>query len=299
MSNNKHLWAAVSAYTIWGTFPLFLKQLTGFPAYTILFYRILFASLFGIMIVAFFMRDKLRAEWRQWKKMEKKTQWSVARVMLGGGLLLSVNWLLYIYVVNNINIQSASFAYMLCPIITALLGALILKEKLLKHHWLAIVLGLLSFVLLSIIEPSNTLFSLTIACSYAFYLIIQKYAAGVNRVILLTGQMSLSILVIAITFRLAHIETPPHPFVLSMTAIMALVFTLLPLLLNLFSLQGLSSGSVGFLMYINPLMNFIVAFVFFREKSTPVHLAAYAIVLIAILFYNKERLNNLLSPKPE
>lgn len=289
---NRHFWAAVSAYSIWGSFPLFLKQLTGFPAYSILFYRILFAAVFGASLIMLFMRNTLRQEWRLWKEKTSTTRKKALAVMTGGGLLLSVNWLLYIYVVNQINIQSASFAYMLCPILTAVLGAVVLKERLHQHHKIAIILGGISCVTLAIAQPGNTLFSLTIALSYALYLIIQKYADGVNRFILLSIQMIFSILIIAGTFAVTGISTTSHPFVLSMTAIMALLFTLLPLLLNLYSLQGLSSGAVGFLMYINPLLNFIIAFAFFQEKSTPAHFVSYALVLAAIIVFNKDRLRS-------
>jgi chloramphenicol-sensitive protein RarD len=289
MIKNLHFWAAVTAYSIWGTFPLFLKQLSGFPAYTILFYRIQFAATLGISISVIFMRKTLKDEWLLWKERTATTRLKIIGVMTGGGILLSVNWLLYIYVVNTINIQSASFAYMLCPILTAVLGALVLKEKLHAHHRVAIVLGCISCLILAVTEPGNTLFSLTIALSYALYLIIQKHADGINRVVLLSIQMLFSILIISLTLNLAGISTPPHPFLLSMTAIMALVFTLLPLLLNLYSLQGLSSGTVGFLMYINPLLNFIIAFVLFQEKSSSAHLTAYALVLAAIIFFNRDR----------
>jgi len=73
---------------------------------------------------------------------------------------------------------------------------------------------------------------------------------------------------------------------ISMILIISILFTILPLLLNTYALKGMTAGAVGILSYLNPFINFIVAFLIYQENSTWLQILAYAFIFISIILYN-------------
>jgi chloramphenicol-sensitive protein RarD len=290
MKNQKHLLAVLIAYLIWGSFPMFLRTLTEYRAPQILFYRIGFATCISLAVAALFRRKEFKAYRASYLVLDRSGRVRALINILGGGVLLSINWLLYIYTVNSIDIQTASFAYMLCPVLTALLGFIVLKEHLKPHHWLAIALSLFACLMLGYASLANALYSFAIALSYALYVIAQKRVSQFDRIITLGIQMVISMLCISPVFKMLNMELQADSYLLLMTFIMAVVFTVIPLLLSLYGLNKLSSGTIGFMMYINPIMNFFVAFSMYHEKASFMQVAAYLLTLVAVIVYNWEYL---------
>jgi chloramphenicol-sensitive protein RarD len=286
MKENKYLTAVISAYLIWGIFPMFIKLLSGYDAPRILFYRIVFAlaCVSGYMLL--FLRKEIITYKESFFKLCPKEKKSALINIVSGGFLLSINWVLYIYTVNNINIQTASFAYMICPVLTALLAFIVLKEKVKAQHWTALFISIVSCVLLSTVSVEHTLYSVAIALSYALFIISQKKTIQFNRLITLWIQLTISMIFISVVFTTFEIGLQYDAYLLWMTLIMAVAFTIVPLLLSLFGLNGLPSGTIGFLMYINPLMNFFVAFWIYNEKASTNQLLAYLLMLLSVIIYN-------------
>ncbi|MFM7430580.1 MAG: EamA family transporter [Flammeovirgaceae bacterium] len=106
-----------------------------------------------------------------------------------GGVLLTINWLVFIYVVNAVNVKTASFSYLICPVVTAGLGYVLLQEKLVTIQWLSLLLCAISCVLMGIGNIQELWYSLLIAFSYALYLISQRKNQGFNRLIVLAVQV--------------------------------------------------------------------------------------------------------------
>ncbi|MDX5436878.1 MAG: EamA family transporter, partial [Pontibacter sp.] len=204
-----------------------------------------------------------------------------------GGALLTTNWLAFIYVINHINIQTGSFSYLLCPILTAVLGFLLLKEELRSNQWLAIGLSALSCALIGSGEITSLLFSLLIALSYAFYLITQRLLKAYDKIVLLKLQLLLAFAFIGpfyTSFTGGDAQLDMHFFL--QVGLLSAGFTVLPLFLNLFALKELTSGTIGILMYINPILNFVMAFLYFGEETTGIKIAAYLIIFISVIIYN-------------
>ncbi len=218
-----------------------------------------------------------------------------------GGILLTSNWLLFIYVINKVSVQAGSFAYLICPILTALLGFLVLREKLRRNQWLAIGLSALSCALLGTGSARTLLMSLVVASTYALYLITQRRLQGYDRLVLLTVQLSLAAAFILPTASLLG-ASPLAGFhdlhLLLITAILSTVFTVLPLFLNLYALNTLPSGTVGILMYLNPVVSFLLAFLYFNEAATTIQAVAYAIILGSVVLYNMRFGAAAISSKP-
>ncbi|HEX8348954.1 MAG TPA: EamA family transporter, partial [Hymenobacter sp.] len=192
MKPSRYHLAAFAAFLIWGFFPLPLRTLTAYASTQILFFRILLSLLILLLINLLLRRAAIHAVWRQWQTADVAERRRVATSIGFGGILLTSNWLLFIYVMNQISVQAASFAYLICPILTALLGFGLLAERLRPNQWLAISLSALSCMLLGTGAVRSVLMSLLVAFTYAFYLISQRRLQGYDRLVLLTVQLLLA-----------------------------------------------------------------------------------------------------------
>lgn len=296
--------AAIAAFVIWGFIPFPLKALAAYPSGQILYFRVMLSVTMLLVILLVFRRKQLQETLAQVKGAAVRDKRSFMLYTFLGGVLLTINWLSFIYVINHIDIQTGSFSYLLCPILTAVLGFLLLKEELRPNQWFAIGLSALSCVLVGTGELSSLLFSLLIGLSYAFYLITQRILRAYDKIVLLTLQLLLSFALLVpfySYFKGDSIVALDTDFFLNI-ALLSAGFTVLPLFLNLFALKELTSGTIGILMYINPIINFLVAFLYFDEQTTSVKLLAYLLIFISVIIYNlnirgrKKRGNGLVIP---
>lgn len=285
---NKYYGAAISAFVIWGFIPFPLRALGDYPSGQILYFRIVFSVALLLLLTGLFHRQSLRDTWLLYRQSPQKEKRRFLLLLPLSGVLLTINWFTFIYVVNHVDIQTGSFSYLLCPILTALLGFLLLKEKLKTHQWIAIGLSLLSCSLIGTGSLVNLLFSLFIALSYALYLIVQRVLKQYDKIVLLTLTLLVTAMLIGPFyqyFNAGHTLGLDWYF-FGVIGVLAIVFTILPLFLNLYALKELKSGTVGILLYINPVLNFAMAFWYFQEKTSPQKALAYALILVSIVIYN-------------
>ena len=166
MPFNKYFLAAFSAFAIWGFFSLALKPLTNYPSLDILFFRVFIATLFLLLINLFFRKKILLEAKRTFLQLPKKHRIKSIFMTVLGGFLLILNWYLFIYAINHVSLQSASFAYIICPILTTVLAFILLKEKIDGWQWAAIGLCVLSCLILSYGNLYELLYSVVIALSF-------------------------------------------------------------------------------------------------------------------------------------
>ncbi|MBC6991422.1 EamA family transporter [Hymenobacter sp. BT491] len=289
MKFSRYHLAAFSAFLIWGFFPLPLRLLSSYASGQILFFRILLSLSILLLIHAFFRREAVQTVWRQLLAASRAERRGVAVSTVFGGFLLTANWLLFIYVINQVSVQAGSFAYLICPILTALLGFVVLREQLRLNQWLAIGLSLMSCALLGSGEARTLLLSLAVALTYALYLITQRGLQGYDRLVLLTVQL---ILAAAVVLPIAPLlgADPAAGFadshLLLMAAVLSVGFTVIPLFLNLYALNELPSGTVGIMMYVNPLVSFVLAFTYYGEQAQVLQLVTYGVILLSVVLYN-------------
>lgn len=290
--NTKPYYAAgLGAFIIWGFIPFPLKALAEYPSGQILYFRVALSVVLLLVMSLVFRRRQMAQTWQllQAKTIRQKRLFALYTFL--GGALLTINWLTFIYVVNHIDIQTGSFSYLLCPILTAVLGFLLLKEELRPNQWLAISLSALSCALVGSGEITSLLFSLLIALSYAFYLITQRILKDYDKIVLLQLQLLLAFAFIGPFYTSFTGTAAPRldAYFFLFATLLSAGFTVLPLFLNLFALKELTSGTIGILMYINPILNFVMAFLYFGEETTPTKVAAYLLIFISVIIYNLRR----------
>jgi chloramphenicol-sensitive protein RarD len=207
-----------------------------------------------------------------------------------GGFLLIFNWYLFMYAVNHVSLQSASFAYLICPIITTILAFFILNEKLSNWQWMAVFLCVISCGILSYGHTKELLYSLIIATSFALYLISQRKNNQFDRFVILTIQLIIASFVILPFYPIYSEKLPTENLFYILLIVIVVLFTIIPLFLNLYALKGMNSSAVGILMYTNPLINFFLAIFYFHEEIQLSQIVSYFLILVSILIFNKNSL---------
>ncbi len=281
----KYYLAGVTAFLIWGFFSFGLKPLQGYPSLDILFYRIFFCV--PLMLIITLFRRKTITETRDTVKnllpAEKK---KLIFLTFGSALLLVSNWFIFIYVMNHIGVGAASFAYLVCPILTTVCAYFILKEKLTPLQWAAVGLSILGCALLSYNSFTTILYSLVVAATYALYLIMQKKITGIDKFLLLNVQLIIIVIILLPFYPSYSGPAPQDASFYGYIGIIAVVFTIIPLFLNLYALKGISSSSVGILLYINPIIGFLLSALYYHEEITLFQIAAYSLILVSIVVFN-------------
>ncbi|NQX31736.1 EamA family transporter [Pedobacter boryungensis] len=285
-SKSRYLLAAFLSVAIWGFFSIPLRNLKAYPSEEILYYRI-FTSLIVIWIAILLFRRKILIKDIQYFKnaLPKEKQIIVAQI-IGATVLLTLNWYTFIYAVNHVNLKSAAFAYMVCPLITAFGGFLILKEELSNLKLISLGIALLSIIMLATGSFIDVLWSVGIAALYAFYLIIQRKMKHLDKLNVLALQITVAVLLMLPFYIYHHEGFPTEIWFWSHIVIIAVVFTVIPLFLSLYALIGIPSSTLGIIIYVNPIIAFAVAVLYFDEKISMHQLFAYLLLLFAVFLFN-------------
>src|SRR5690606_28378463 len=178
----------------WGLFRVRRRWLQGYPAGVLGFLLIRLARFTAGLIIRIGRPRALPADIRHYLQLGPGRRPKAVWLPVAGRVLLGINWLLFIYIVNSVTVKSASFTYLICPVLTAVLGSLILKERLSSLQWLAVGLCAASCVLVGLNSAPELLFSLLTAFTYATYLISQRSLQGFDRLIILGAQVFIAFL---------------------------------------------------------------------------------------------------------
>ena len=290
MKTYNYYFAAFEAFFIWGFFSLALRPLQNYPSLDILFYRVFISAVAMLLINMVFRREKVKNNWLLFSSLKPKEKRRIVLLTLGGSFLLTANWFVFIYVVNHVNVKAASLAYLICPIVTTFFAFVILKEKLSKSQWIAVLISVFSCVLLSMNHFQDIFYSFIVATTYALYLVSQRKNSEIDKFIILTIQLLFTAIVILPFYPFYSGNIPSEPIFYICLAIIVILFTIIPLFLNLYSLKGINSSTVGIMMYINPIINFLIAFFYFNEDVSSIQLLSYFLIALSIIIFNKKLL---------
>lgn len=288
MKQYKYYFAAFSAFFIWGFFSLALKPISNYPSLDILFYRVFFSVVLMTIINIVFRRSSIRKNWDDFKAMPQRKRKTIILLTLVGSLILASNWFLFIYVVNHISVKAGSLAYLICPILTTVFAFFLLHEKLSKWQWIAVGISAFSCILLSLNNFHDIFYSLVVASTYALYLVSQRKNSEIDKFLVLNIQLLFVAALILPFYPVYSGAIPTEPLFYGCLFCIVVFFTIIPLFLNLYALKGINSSTVGILMYINPIINFALAFFHFKEQVTFLQLVSYSLILVSIIVFNQK-----------
>ncbi|HTL16291.1 MAG TPA: EamA family transporter RarD [Patescibacteria group bacterium] len=265
---------ALSAYAVWGFIPLYFHALSRVRPITILYHRIIWSALFLAVVVS------ARAEW--------KFIWPVLRsrrnllMLSAGAILIALNWLLFIYAVATRQLLQASLGYFINPLLSIALGMIFLKERLRRWQWLAVAIAGGAVINLGLRGAGFPWLALSLAGSFGFYGLVRK-AIDLNS---LHGLMIESALLLPVAAFMLMVGSSvrlalPTLGVLSLSG----VITAVPLLCFGAALRRLQLSTMGFLQYLGPTLQFLVATCIFRESLSLSKLGSFALCWLAIAVY--------------
>jgi chloramphenicol-sensitive protein RarD len=294
----KYFIAAFTAVIVWGFFTIPLRMIRDYDSDQILYYRIFTSLMLTWLYILLFRKKQVKSDFKfiaeQDQFNRKKTIW----LSLLAGVLITGNWFTFIYAVNNVNIKSAAFAYMVCPLITAMGGFFILKEKLTNTKLIALVLASISIIILATGSLTDVLWSILIASLYSFYLIIQRVMQGIDKFNMLGLHLLIATLLM-LPFFIYEFQGLPNDLRFWLTIIViSIFFTIIPLFLSLYALIGMPSSTLGIIIYINPIVAFAVAFFYFHEGISMFQLYSYALLFMAVIVFNWAILKEIIIKSP-
>ncbi|EWG99506.1 membrane protein [Halomonas sp. BC04] len=156
----------LTAYVMWGCFPLFFALFQGVPAFEVLIHRIIWSCLFLVGLVTVMNR------WRPIRQALSEPR-RLGRV-LGCAVLIAINWGLYIYAVETRQVFQASLGYFLTPLVNVALGMLVLRERMAGLQSLAVLIAATAIVIQLILLGELPWISLSLALSFGTYGLLRK-----------------------------------------------------------------------------------------------------------------------------
>ena len=285
-SNLKFFLAGVLSFAIWGFFSIPLRNLKEFPSEEILYYRIFTSLVFIWIAIGLFRRKQLKADFRYITLVGAKEKRTIVLQIVAATVFLILNWYTFIYAVNHVSLQSAAFAYMVCPLLTAFGGFVLLKEELSRIKLISLGIALLSIILLATGSLIEVAWSVGIALLYAFYLLIQRKMQHLDKLNVLAVQITVAVLLMLPFYLSKHEQFPDSLLFWGNIWLVAIVFTIIPLFLSLYALIGIPSSTLGVMMYINPIIAFAVAVLYFNEVIDTHKLFAYLLLLSSVVLFN-------------
>jgi chloramphenicol-sensitive protein RarD len=272
--------AGAAAFTIWGLFPAYLHPLSGVPALEIIAHRVTWSCLFlfGVML----LRTELG-----------RIASTLARPRLLAGLgasalLISCNWLVYVWSVTHQHIVESSLGYYINPLVNVLLGVLVLRERPNAVQWSAIALAALAVLYLAVEAGRPPWIAFALAASFSLYGFVRK----VISVDALPGLATETLLLLPLALgylawrQATHVAALSHDGpVIAALLIGSGILTAVPLFLFAYAARRLPYSTVGVLQYIGPSLQLACGVLFYHESFEPARAAGFGVLWAALILY--------------
>lgn len=285
MSDNRKsgLLCGVGAYASWGLFPAFFPLLKPAGAFEVLAHRIVWCFALMVVVIAVVRRlgDIRAINGRTWL------------LLTFASALISVNWVIYIYAVNNGHVVDAALGYFINPLVTVALGLLVFHERLNRAQFAALAIAVVAVIVLTVEVGSPPIIGLGLALSFGLY-------GAVKKVVPTDPRVSVGIEAgVAAPFALAYIVVlhatghaafgnhgPGHVTLMILSG----VLTALPLLLFAAAAQRLPLVTMGLLFYLTPAMQLTWGVVVGHEPMPPVRWLGFALIWLALAVFSADAL---------
>jgi chloramphenicol-sensitive protein RarD len=286
----KGLTYGLSAYLIWGSFPLIITLLAFAGPWEIVVWRIVFGFLTAAAIISF------RRDFKQlWAVMKN---WQQFKWVIVSTVLIMVNWQIYVIAIVEHHVIESSLGYFINPLVTIALAVVFLKEKLSRLQWLAVSFGFLAVIVLTIDYGRLPWLALSLAFSFAVYGLAKSKLGGqvsaVNSFALESGLLLpvaiIQLWIVSLTPQ--GITFLTHGFWGAAGLGFYGVMTAVPLILFGLAAQHLPLKFVGFMQYLTPSIQFVLALTVFHEPMPAVRWIGFGLVWLALLLLSSDLVLN-------
>lgn len=225
---------------------------------------------------------------RQWGEFRSHLNRQTVRIYLVAAVLIAINWLTYVWSVNSGFILEASLGYFINPLLSVLLGVIVLRERLRPIQWIPIGLAALGVAYLMFANGGQLWIPLTLALSFGFYGLIKKTAPlnSLFGLALETGILFLPALAYLSFMELNGSGAFLHTSLTSdLLMIGAGIVTTIPLLMFATAARQIPLSMVGILQYITPTLQFLIGVFVYHEQFDRTRLIGFGIVWIALIIF--------------
>jgi chloramphenicol-sensitive protein RarD len=272
--------AGTTAFAIWGLFPLYLHPLSGVPATQVIAHRIAWSCLFllGWML--------LRGELGRLTATLTNPR-LLSRLALTA-LLISGNWLVYVWSVTHEHIVETSLGYYINPLVNVVLGVVVLRERLNRAQWLAVALAAIAVGYLTVLTGGPPWIACTLALSFSLYGFVRKVISvealpGLASETLLLAPLAVAYLGWCQAAGTGALGTGAAG--ISALLIGSGLVTAIPLLLFAYGARRLPYSTVGVLQYIAPSLQLMCGVLVYHERFGLERGVGFAIIWAALLIY--------------
>ena len=273
----------IGAYSLWGLFPLYFRAIDDASPVEILAHRVVWSLAFVALLLLIMRR------WA-WIGRLRHAPWKVALLSLAAGVI-AVNWGVYIWAVNSGNVVEASLGYFINPLVTVLLGVVLLRERLRPGQWAAVGLGFVAVVVLTFDYGRPPWIALVLACSFGTYGLIKKTVGlpGVESLSVETAVLFIPFLIylFAIGGR-GELAFASGDTALTVGLIAAGPITAIPLILFGAAAIRVPLSTMGLLQYITPVIQFLLGITVFGEEMPPSRWIGFGLVWLALVVLTVE-----------
>ena len=280
---NKGILYGIGAYVLWGFFPIYWKFLHPVPALQVIGHRIGWSF---IMLAVYVLITK---QWQDFRSVAFKAKtigmYSIAAV------LLSINWLIYVWGVNAGFIVETSLGYFINPLLSVLLGVIFLRERLRPMQWIPVGLAAVGVMYLTFVYGRLPWIALSLAFSFGFYGFVKKLSplGSLYGLTLETGIVFPVALIYLVVVGVNGTGAFFHAGTLiDLFLIGAGIVTTIPLLMFASAAKQIPLTLVGLLQYIAPTLQFLIGVFVYKESFDFSHFIGFAIVWVALIFFAVE-----------
>nr|WP_315207945.1 EamA family transporter RarD [uncultured Albidiferax sp.] len=272
---------AALAYAAWGLFPLYFHQLAGIPALEVVVHRTVWSLVFvlGVLLV--------RRHWGWMRLLQPRVLGAFAL----SALLLSGNWLTYVWAVQNQHVVDASLGYFILPLVNVALGYVFLRERPRPGQWLAVAVATAGVLWLTLQTGRLPWIALVLAVTFGFYGLLRKVASlgaleGLALETMLLAPLGLG--------ALAWWSAQGQGVLVQGNAsaigwlLLAGPLTAIPLLLFAAGARRIPLTTLGILQYISPTLQFGLGVWVFHEPFQMARLAGFVLIWAALGVYSVE-----------
>lgn len=276
----KGIGSVFSAIFLWGILPIYWKQLNSISSELILANRIIWSFVFVVLLLL--LKGKLKDLFNQLRSGQNST-------LFFCGIIISINWLTYIYAVNTNHIIEASLGYYINPLLTIFLARIVLQEKLDTYQVIAVVLAGIGVGIITLSYGSIPIIALILASTFSIYSLFKKRIC-IEVAVGLTIE-TLAVLPLAAGY-LLFLSLKDQNFYMNLNSIEVLlllgtgIITAIPLMLFSYGARRIPLTTVGFIQYLAPTISLFLGIYLYKETFTAIHVITFIFIWIALIIYS-------------
>jgi chloramphenicol-sensitive protein RarD len=280
----------LSAYLIWGSFPLVIVGLSFADPFEIVVWRVLFGLVFALAVIL------VTRNWSEYLAVFRKPK-QLAWIALAA-VVIFINWQVYVLAVAESHVLEASLGYFINPLVTIALATVFLKEKLNRVQWVAVGLGFLAVLVLTLNYGRPPVIALTLAVSFGLYGLAKNRLGGkvsaLNSFAVETTLLApIGIIQLVVLASVVQIQFGSAGILPSLALAGYGVLTAIPLLLFGAAARRVPLSYIGFMQYLTPTLQFLIGLLIFQEPMPPARWVGFLMVWLALALLTFDGLRQL------